>query len=212
MATIAAALAILSMAQYPGGTPLDARTVGYAPAQNFLSDLGMTVAYNGQANALGAALFVASMLVMVVGCSAVLGQWVRLYAEMPESRGLARAAFATTVLAAAAFVGVAVTPENRAMPLHEAFTLLAFRAAPVAVALLAAASLRARCLPRAASNAWIALTIVLAGYLVLLAVGPSTDTGAGLRVMVLAQKLVTAMAGGLMLLLCAFAVRHAGRA
>ena len=53
VAAIAAVLSLLLMWQYPGGTSLNARTVGYSPAQNFLSDLGMTVAYNGRANGLG---------------------------------------------------------------------------------------------------------------------------------------------------------------
>lgn len=211
VAAVAVVLALLSMLQYPGGTSIDARTVGYALTQNFLSDLGMTVAYDTQSNALGAALFVASMLVMVGGFGAVVWHYVRLYAVMPESRGVARAAGAAGALVCASFVGVAFTPENRQMPLHVDFTLFAFRVAPVAVALLALASLRATRLPRAMAVTWAALTILLAGYVLLLSVGPSTHTATGLVTMVVAQKTVTVLAGGLLLLQCRNAWRFSER-
>ena len=210
-AAIAVVLSSWSMWQYPGGTSLNAHTVGYSLTQNFLSDLGMTVAYNGQPNGLGAALFAASMLVMVAGCGAVVWQCARLYAMMPESRRVARAASAVGALVGASFVGVAFTPENRVMPLHVDFTLFAFRAAPLVVALLALASYRASRLPRAMTATWAALAAVLVGYVVLLAVGPSTSTAMGLTTMVLAQKVVTVLAGGLLLLQCAHALRHGER-
>jgi hypothetical membrane protein len=211
VAAISAVLSLWSMWEYPGGTSLNARTAGYSLTQNFLSDLGMTVAYNGEANGLGAALFAASMLVMVAGCGAVVWRYARLYAMMPESRRLARAASAVGALVCASFVGVAFTPENRVMPLHVDFTLFAFRAAPLAMVLLAVASFRASRLPRAMAVTWVALTAVLVAYVVLLAVGPSTSTAMGLATMVLAQKLVTVVAGGLLLLQCAHALRYGER-
>ena len=119
--------ALCALRRYPGGTSLDPHTVGYSITRNSLSDLGMTVAYNGEANTVGVACFVASMLVMVAGAIAVLGQWVRVYVALPESRGVARAAGALGALVCGAFVGVALTPENRVMPLHGGATLLAFR-------------------------------------------------------------------------------------
>jgi hypothetical membrane protein len=43
--TAAAAIAVGAALRYPGGTALDATTPGYSLSRNFLSDLGMTVAY-----------------------------------------------------------------------------------------------------------------------------------------------------------------------
>jgi len=51
---IAVVLAIVSMLLYPGGTTLDPSPRGYSRWQNFLSDLGMTVAYDHRPNRLGA--------------------------------------------------------------------------------------------------------------------------------------------------------------
>ena len=211
VAAIAVVLSLLSMGQYPGGTSLNAQTIGYSLSKNFLSDLGMTIAYNGVANGFGAALFAASMLVMVAGCGAVVWQCARLYAMMPESRRAARAACVVGALVCASFVGVAFTPENRVMPLHVDFTLFAFRTAPIAIALLAVASFRASRLPRAMALTWTTLTMTLVAYVVLLAVGPSTSTAMGLTTMVLAQKGVTIAAGGLLLLQCKHALRYGER-
>ena len=60
-------LAAGAIIRYPGGTPLDRATAGYSFAANFLSDLGMTVAHNGESNRRGGMLFVASLLTLVIG-------------------------------------------------------------------------------------------------------------------------------------------------
>jgi len=54
------ALAGIAMLLYPGGTLHDPSTTGYSFFQNFLSDLGGTVAWGGQPNYLSAFLFVTS--------------------------------------------------------------------------------------------------------------------------------------------------------
>lgn len=211
IAGMAVVFALCAMWQYPGGTSLDAHTAGYSLSRNFLSDLGMTVAYNGEPNAVGVACFVASMLVMVAGAIAVLGQWVRVYVAVPESRGVARAAGALGVLVCGAFVGVAFTPENTVMPLHVGTTLLAFRTAPAAMTLFAWASYRTSRLPRRIAHTWTALAVVMTMYVAFITFGPSTATDAGLRTMVLAQKLVTVVGAGLLLLQCAHVRRPVWR-
>ena len=87
---IAIVLAIGAAARYPGGTTLDASSKGYSISHNFLSDLGMTVAYDGHPNRLGAFLFVASLNILVVGLGGCLVGVVRLYSRSPGARRLAR--------------------------------------------------------------------------------------------------------------------------
>jgi hypothetical protein len=83
---LALALTLASVLRYPGGTLLDRSSVGYAASRNFLSDLGMTVAHGGQANRLGALLFVASLIVLVLGLGACLVGFVRLYSATRARR------------------------------------------------------------------------------------------------------------------------------
>jgi hypothetical protein len=112
---IATGLAAGAIIRYPGGTPLDRAAAGYSFTANFLSDLGMTVAYDGESNRLGAALFVASLLTMVIGLGWSLAAIVHLLAHESASRRWASLGALVGLLACAAFAGVAVTPENRVM-------------------------------------------------------------------------------------------------
>lgn len=180
-----------AMLRYPGGTTLDASTGSYSLSRNFLSDLGMTVAFNGHPNRLGAALFVLSVLLLVVGLGGAAVSIVRYLSSEPGARRWAHLAGVSTVLACAAFTGVAVTPENRVMALHVSFTFWAWRIVPAISLFLALASRSRLQLRRRGALVWFVATLVLAGYAALLNLGPSGATPAGLLVQVVAQKCAT---------------------
>jgi len=186
-----AVLALAAMLRYPGGTPLDATTRGYSLSRNFLSDLGMTVAYNHEANRLGASLFVASLLLLVVGLGGAVGAIARFLATDAAGRHWARLAGVAVVGVCAAFAGVALTPENRLMSLHVGLTLWAWRIVPAVALLLGMASHRSRRLRPRAAIAWFGTALLLAGYAGLLTWGPSVARPGGLLVQVIAQKLAT---------------------
>lgn len=197
---VAIALALGAMWRYPGGTVLDPSTAAYSLSENFFSDLGMTVAYNGQSNRLGAALFVASLLALVAGAGIVLRDIWRVHEVSMSSRAWARAAFLVAAIVCVAFAGVAFTPMDRAMSAHYQFTLLAWRLAPAAAALLAVASAKSEAFPRRATVLWTALSAVLLTYIVILTWGPSIRTAEGLRLQVLSQKGVAIFLVGALLL------------
>lgn len=190
---LALALALGAMLRYPGGTPLDTTTEGYSLSRNFLSDLGMTVAYNREPNGLGASLFVASLLLLIIGLGSAVAAIIRLHWADRASRRWAQGAAACGVLAGAAFAGVAATPENRVMALHITFTLWAWRLVPVAAGLMALASLQSSLFPRRVALVWSILALLLAGYAALNAWGPSLASMEGLRAQVIAQKAATAL-------------------
>jgi hypothetical protein len=189
---LALLLALASMMRYPGGTALNPSTTGYSPGQNFLSDLGMTVAYNGQPNRVGALCFVLSLVILLVALSASLWKFLIFYSSEPRPRRFARAAGATGVIVCLAFSGVAVTPENRVMALHVTATLLAWRVFPILSFFLAVASLRSSLVPSRVAIVWATLTVVLTAYVGILGWGPELTTLDGLRVQAVAQKIVAA--------------------
>jgi hypothetical protein len=193
--TVAAAIALAggAMIQYPGGTMLDAATSRYSFSRNFLSDLGMTVAYDGQPNQVGAALFVLSLLVLVAGLGSCLLDIARQLSAYSAARRWTRAAAVCGVLACAAFTGVAVTPENRVMALHVIFTMWGWRVVPVITGLFAVASLRASPHHRRAAVIWVVATGLLAGYVAVLSWGPSPLDPSGLIVQVIAQKVAASI-------------------
>lgn len=188
---VATAIAVAAMLRYPGGTALDATTVGYSLSHNFLSDLGMTVAYNHEPNRLGAALFVASLLLLVVGLGSVVGGIARFLAIDAASRRWVRLATVALLVVCVAFAGVAVTPENRLMPLHVSFTKWAWRVVPAVALFLGVASRHSARLRQRAALAWFGMALLLGAYATLLTWGPSVAQPDGLVVQVIAQKAAT---------------------
>jgi hypothetical protein len=183
-------LAVGAIARYPGGNRVDHASLGYSVFRNFLSDLGMTISFSGQPNMLGATFFVLSLLLVVLGLGGCLIGFVRLCSESSRQRQLARGAAGVGLIVCAAFIGVALTPENQLMSLHIWLTLFAFRVLPVAALLMVLASMSSRVLPRRITVAWAILTVVLTAYVYVIGWGPPTSTTEGLTFQVTAQKLV----------------------
>ena len=201
-ALAAAALAVVAMTWYPGGTGLEHNTTGYRLTQNFLSDLGMTVAYNGQSNRIGASLFVLCMVGLVLGFGGAMRWFIRLYSHTQASRNLAIGAGLVGLLVCLSFVGVALTPENAAMRLHVQFTLFAFRAFPVACMLLLLAAYKSGAATPRVLIAWSVATVCLTAYVVFLSVGPAPDTPNGLTACVIAQKAVVIAIAAVLTYVC----------
>ena len=181
---------LTAMFLYPGGTTRDHATAGYSVTTNYLSDLGMTVAWDGQPNRIGAALFVSSMVLLVAGMGGALAGFVRLYASNPRGRRFACAAAIAGALDCACFIGVALTPEDRAMPLHVEFTLAAFRILPMVALLVALAARVTPGVPQRIAAVWGALVFVLFAYAASLQGGAWAATEAGYVAQVVAQKVV----------------------
>ena len=183
------ASALAAMVRYPGGTLFDATTHRYSLSQNFLSDLGMTVAHNGEANRIGAILFVIALLVLVVGLGGSLVGFVRLHSATPQSRPFARLAGVVGLVVCIFFAGVALTPENRLLGLHIFFTRSAWRLFVLVPLLLFVASLRGD-VASGVRSAWLFLTVMLAGYVWVLDFGPRVSAPGGLVTQVTAQKII----------------------
>jgi len=187
---IALTLTAASVLSYPGGTVRDESTRGYSFTHNFLSDLGNTVAFDGQRNVVGAVLFGVSVLIMVLVLAGSIIAAVRLLSATPGARWFARLAAVAGALVCAGFLGVALTPADRAWRLHMAFSMVAFRSFPAATALLAVATVRDGRFRARAAAGWMTLTIVLAGLIAMTHFGPSADTEHGLVTQVITQKIM----------------------
>jgi hypothetical membrane protein len=179
------------MVRYPGGTLFDATTHRYSLSQNFLSDLGMTVAHNHEPNRLGAALFVVSLMSLVVGLGSAVVGIARRLGGYPSARRWARSAAVFGLAACVAFAGVAVTPEDRVMDMHLAFTTWGWRIVPVIAALFGIASLNVPGFGRRVAVIWFVAAILLAAYAALFSWGPRITSVDGLVFQVVAQKAAT---------------------
>jgi hypothetical protein len=189
-AAVATVLTIVAGIRYPGGTFQDHSTRGYLFFENFLSDLGMTVAHNGEANRFGAILFIVGLLVLVVGLGGSLVGFVRLHSAAKESRTFARLAGLVGLVVCVCFAGVAFTPENRFLGLHIFFTRAAWRLFVLVPLFLFVASVRSDDVPPGIRSAWLFLTIMLAGYVWVLDFGPRVSAPGGLVTQATAQKII----------------------
>jgi len=191
---VAVALIGTSITLYPGGTFLDESTHGYSFTHNFLSDLGGSVAFNYQRNQVGAILFGLAMVLGVFALGTCIVASVRVLSAVARARPFARLGAVTAVLVCVGYLGVAVSPQDRLMGLHQAFSLTAVHAFPVLTMVLATATMRDNRFRRRAAVGWVVLSLVLAGFLAVGHFGPGVQTEHGLTVQVLAQKVMASSA------------------
>jgi hypothetical membrane protein len=188
VAIVAALLFGIAMLLYPGGTLLNPSTRGYSVFQNSLSDLGSTVAWNGQPNPRGALFNLAGCLLLVfagLGCFIAL---IHVYSSSTRTSRLARTAGALVLLAAAGITGAALSPQDQYPALHGRFTLTAVCFFPVATALLALVTALDGRFRRRASLGWLVVTVVVLVWVSVMPWRPTTDLQ--LAIPVTLQKIV----------------------
>jgi hypothetical membrane protein len=187
-AVTVAVLSGIAMLLYPGGTSRNPSARGYSFFHNSLSDLGSTVAWDGQANSRGATFFLAGAIILALSGSGCLVALIRVYSSSRIASRLARAGGAAGLLTCAGLIGAALTPVDRSPALHGRFTLLAIGTFPVATALLALASALDRRLPRRIPMGWLVFTLVLVAWASVMTWRPTTDLE--LTIPVTLQKVV----------------------
>ena len=184
-------LTLAAMLVYPGGSVAAPDAEHYSFFLNFFSDLGQThVGYgSGASNALSMVLFVVALVAAAVALVLFFIAFARLL-HSPRSQQLGRGAAICGVVAGVSFVGVALTPWNHYLQAHNAFVMWAFRAFFIADVLLFAGVLLEPGFPR--RFAWIfgGFAALLAAYVALLALGPTTATAAGSIVQATGQKVI----------------------
>jgi len=183
-------LTAVGMLIYPGGTEADHSTAGYSFFQNFFSDLGRTEAWSGESNPISMGLFIAALSLagaMLAMFFVVLAQF---FNQPSWTKWIGRLGAVAGVVSGICFVGIAATPDNLHGWAHGVFVDWAFRTFLLAVVLYTAAILGQQQYPRRLAWVFALFAILLAAYVVLITVGPSTDTANGLKIQVTGQKVI----------------------
>ena len=184
----AVVLTAAAMFLYPGGTLFDRTSRGYSFFENSFSDLGSTVAWNGQSNP-GSSIEFAAAIVFVLAGGVCFLEVVRVYSSASKPRWLARAGGIGALVAGLGLVGTVLAPEDRLPELHSKLTLLVVGSFPIVTALLAMATARDLRIPLRASVCWWVLTVlVIAWTSAMLWIRPST--GHEMAIPVTLQKVV----------------------
>jgi hypothetical membrane protein len=178
------------MALYPGGTRLDPGTVGYSFTQNAFSDLGRTVARNGEPNTVSATLFVLGLTPAGLGLAGFFVALLPLVSKHSRTKGVAWFGCAAGIVAGVAYVAVAWTPANRLPFEHVMAQNWAFRSFLVASVLLGFVTARSTVFSFRTAAAWWMFGVLLLAFILIGIFGPSRRTEAGLVLQVVAQKAI----------------------
>jgi hypothetical membrane protein len=178
------------MALYPGGTRLDRDTSGYSFTQNAFSDLGRTVARNGEPNMASATLFVLGLTLAGLGLAAFFVALLPLVTNHSRARGVAWCACLAGIVAGAAYVAVAWMPANRLPFEHVMAQNWAFRSFLVASVLLGFVTARSAIFSFRTAAGWWMFGVLLLAFILIGIFGPSRRTEAGLVIQVMAQKVI----------------------
>ena len=180
-----------SMLLYPGGTRLDRGAVGYSFTQNAFSELGRTVARNGEPNLASATLFVLGLTPAGLGLAAFFVALLPLVSNHSRTASwLARLGCVAGIIAGVAYVAVAWTPADRLPAEHVFAERIAFRSFLVASVLLGLVTAGSKGFTFRASAAWWSFGALLLAFILIGIFGPSRRTEAGLVVQVVAQKVI----------------------
>ena len=183
-------LTAMAMQFYPGGTNVDHLTFGYSFLHNFFSDLGLTVAHNGQRNTLSAALFVVALVSIGASLIAFSLTLPQLFRDTPGLHRLSLAGSTFGVISGLAYIGIACTPANLLLSWHMRFVQTAFRTFLVVVLCYGVATWRHSTYPRRYAIGWLSFAALLAAYVWLLIAGPSARTPEGLLIQAAGQKII----------------------
>jgi len=182
-------LTACAMVAYTGGTWFDPTTPHYELTSNFLSDLGATRSLSGATNYVSSALFFVALATN--GAALVAFSWA--WRDFAFAHGRARfVGYTSTVLGTAsggAFIGVAVTPWNLVLDVHNAFVVGAFGLLMLYVAAITLVMWR-NGLGGVRLAANLVYLAVIVGYVALVLRGPRFNTEHGHRVQVIGQKIV----------------------
>ena len=178
-------LTMVAMLFYAGGTNNDPTVARYQFFHNFFSDLGMTVAHNGEANTFSFLLF--SLALSLAGLSLIVFFLLMPRYFQSDRLGLALSRLGAFfgILAGLCFIGVAFTPANLLLAAHVNFVYGAFGSYFIATLFFLAAMLKVPAFVARYLIVLVVFAVILGGYVWLLFYGPGE-----LTIQVTGQKIV----------------------
>lgn len=177
-------LTAAAMIFYSGGNLFDKRAAHYSIHNNFFSDLGGTITYNGQTNTLCLILFVIALC--TVGLAMIYYSFTpRVYSKGPLQK------FATLMLllSGVCFILVALIPYNLYFDLHLLLVKLAFPFLMLYIASTLILQVRAKW-PKFYQLVNLIYLLLLIAYVFILFFGPKIGAVEGLKFQAIAQKII----------------------
>lgn len=176
---------------YPGGTIDDKEITSFSIKYNFLSDMGRTVAINGENNFFSSSLFLLGLTCAGAVILLFFVQVWRLFSDTKTSKTLAIIGTSSGVLGCLCMVGVAFTPVDLFTAPHIAFANWLFRFFFLAALLYTFAILLNKELPNRLAIGYLIFSISIISYILINELGPSpSESRSILAIKVIAQKAI----------------------
>jgi len=184
-------LTFLAMYFYPGGTVDNPLIEHYLFRENFFSDLGRTIDFEGNSNLISMTLFAISLALQGIITFLL---FYSIYDFFPENKGSKKWSLLMSflgVLSGIGFVGVALTPWDLYYPTHVFFVNLAFRCLLLAVVIVVFKIFKTEHFSNTYGYLLSIICFILFGYVLLLIFGPDPKLSReGLILQATCQKIV----------------------
>ncbi len=191
-------LITISMLLYPGGTKADHSTQGYSFFTNFLSDLGESVALNGQPNTTSMVLFMIAMILAGIATLLFSLAFTQLFTRSPLTVWFSHFGTLFGLVAGICLIGVGIVPENLSSWLHNSFIYAALAIFVLSYFFFLLAVVRTEELPKRISWVYIGLGVILIVYTLIsvwvIFFGPAAGTPAWVVIEATGQKIIVYIA------------------
>jgi len=182
-------LTTAAMILYPGGAKFFRTADHYLFFQNFFSDLGASHTWSGQRNLPSEVLFIVALSCVgfaLIGSSAT---WKVIAPRERRKHSWAWAAQIFAVLSGLCYIGIAATPWNLMLEVHNVFVKAAFSFLLGFIVCLSALQTQARWPNQYLATNYVYLALLFV-YVSILFFGPKLDHPNGLAFQVVAQKII----------------------
>jgi hypothetical protein len=182
---------IVAALLYPGGTIYDKEIASYSIKYNFLSDMGRTIAINGENNFFSSSLFLLGLSGAGVVILLFFIQVWRLFSDTKTSKALAIIGTISGVLGCLCLIGVAFTPVDLFTAPHIAFANWLFRFFFLSALAYTIAIILNKELPNQLAIGYLIFSISIISYILINELGPSPSVSKTiLAIKVIAQKAI----------------------
>lgn len=181
---------LIAMFTYTGGTFENPQNPGYSFFTNFFSDLGRTVSYSDRPNPVSYYLFAFALTFAGLALGIFFVAFTQFFSTPLWSRCVSTLGSLFGIASGICFIGVALTPADLARVAHGQFVLWAFGLFPLAALCYIPVILRHEVHPDRYAYSFIAFTVLLIVYFLLIRFGPSSDTPGGLFIQATGQKII----------------------
>ncbi|NHJ85325.1 MAG: DUF998 domain-containing protein [Asgard group archaeon] len=185
-------LTTIAMILYPGGTYLDSNAPRYDFIRNFFSDLGRTIAINGELNIVSRALFTTALLIAGLTLIGLFALTPYYYKEKKSSFWLSIVGSINGIICALAYIGIGFAPSDleQFLTAHIYFVYIAFTGTLLTLILYTIATFIVKEVPNFYAWVYIACVFISLTYLVILYGGDIFSLLSGTIIQAIGQKVI----------------------